>query len=98
MIEVSELNKYEDCAVLISAINRKYRREMRRELEGFKGDVYLELNYILDPPMAREVNFMQHIDLAIKKRKKIYIYGQRGGLSQLIEEVLCIYNVKWICK
>ena len=94
VIEVSELNKYEDCAVLISAINRKYRREMRRELEGFKGDVYLELNYILDPPMAREVNFMQHIDLAIKKRKKIYIYGQRGGLSQLIEEVLCIYNVK----
>lgn len=94
VIEAEELIEYEDCAVIISVVNRKFRREIRKELALFKGEIYMELEYILDPPMMREVNFMQHINLAIHNRKKIYLYGERDALSQLIETVLRIYDIE----
>ncbi|MCM1120955.1 MAG: hypothetical protein NC489_23275 [Ruminococcus flavefaciens] len=107
IIEVADLEKYRDCAVLIGAARFNSRFEMLNNLSNFQGDIYLKmenvkfgnhmanLNYLgaglLDIP---DIMLMQYIDLARRRHRKIYLYGcEKNLLADLITDVLRIYNI-----
>ena len=49
------------------------------------------MEQIIDKVCIGQINLIQNIDLALKKHRKIYLYGRRTAIGELIEEVLQIY-------
>lgn len=92
VIAVTEIEKYKDYVVIIAVKEEKYRREILDTLSDFKGSVYME--YIIGVYDRLHINFMQNIDLAIKKNRKIYLYSKKNLMSRLIEEVLSLYGIR----
>lgn len=93
VIEVSELNKYSDYTVIVSVLRQNYIAEILDELIDFPGRVYIELEILLDKAEIM-LNFIQNLDLAIKKHREIYIYGKKNRLSELMIKALDVYNIK----
>lgn len=96
IIESNELGNYKDCAVIISVLTPQYRREILETLSDFHGRIY-ENNFVIDNTTEHlfyHINFIQIIDNAVKMNKKIYIYGSKNLLAELIEDVLSIYGIK----
>lgn len=92
VIEVSELENYQDCTIIISVISVDFRREILDTLAEFSGIVYADLEYIVSP-MLPLISPMQSLDLAMKRNRKIYLYNEKKGLmTQLIEETLNTYG------
>lgn len=99
VIEVSELWQYEDCAVLISVKQPRYRWEILESLSDYQGQVYLAMENIFGVAPAglldiHNIMLIQSVDLAIRKQRKIYLYGKRNLISELIQNVLHIYGVE----
>lgn len=92
IIEAAELNHYRDSAVIISVLKTRYIGEILEVLEGFQGNVYLE--HIISRVNALSRNLFQSLDLAIKTKKKVFLYSRRNRLSKLIEDVFSIYGIK----
>ncbi len=92
VIEASELEKYEDYAVIISVVIGQYRQEILETLSDFQGMVYMEK--LIGELEMDHINLIQNIDLAIKKHKKIFLYSKRSVSSNLIEEVMNIYGIR----
>lgn len=95
IIESKDLYKYEDCAVIISVMQKQYRREILEVLSEFKGRIYVR--EVIDSLEVLHINLMQNLDLAIKENRKIYLYSKRNGIARFVEEALAIYNLK-ICE
>ena len=96
IIESSELGNYKDCAVVISVLDPQYRREILETLSDFHGRIYGEdiFRSETNKYALANINFIQIIDNAVKMNKKIYIYGRKNLLAELIENVLSIYGIK----
>lgn len=92
IIEAAELNHYRDSAVIISVLKTRYIGEILEVLEEFQGYIYLE--YIISSVNALLRNLFQSIDIAIKAKKKIFLYSKRNRFSKLIEDVFSIYGIR----
>ena len=92
VIEATELEEYQDYAVIISVTTGQYRHEIMEILLNFSGRVFVE--QIINEAVIEHINLFQCIDFAIKKNKKIYIYSNKNILSELLEDILAIYGVK----
>ena len=92
VIEVTDLEKYQDYAVVISVVTGQYRQEIMETLLDFHGQVFVE--HIISELVIEHINLFQNIDYAIKRNKKIYIYSEKNILSELLEKVLNIYGVR----
>lgn len=93
VIESAELDQYEDFAVLVSVLSPWYREEILNELTHFSGKVYIELANIMDRPEDL-INFVQNLDLAVREKRKIYLYGERNLVAGWIESILHIYGIR----
>lgn len=93
VIEASELCQYTNYRVIVSVLKPQHIAEILDELSNFKGEVYIELEDILDKAETM-VNFIQNVELAIKKHRKIYLYSKKNIFSKLIEESLALYGVE----
>lgn len=96
VIEACELTDYENYAVVISVITPQYRREILEALSDFPGQIYMEHIIVGEQgePVLDHINFVQNIDLAVKKKRKIYIYSKRDQMAELVEDALKIYGIK----
>ena len=94
VIESAELDQYEGFAVLVSALSPWYREEILNELLDFSGNVYMKLENIMDRPEDL-INFTQNLDLAVREKRKIYLYSKRNLMAEWIESILHIYDI-WI--
>ncbi len=99
VIEVSELRQYEDCAVLISVKQPRYRWEILESLSDYQGQVYLAMENIFGVAPAglldvQNIMLVQCVDLAIRKHRRIYLYGKKNLVSELIQSVLHMYGVE----
>ena len=88
IIEVTEIGKYIDYAVVISVITPRYREEILEILYSFSGQVYLDLSHLVLWASSGSANPLQSIDLAIKTHKKIYLYGRKNGMTDFWEMFL----------
>lgn len=91
VIEATELNKYEDHAVIISVMVPQYREEIYEIISAFRGQIYIDLDAVIDS--TGQTNLIQSLDLAIKKSWKIYLYSQKSIITSLTEEVFQIYGI-----
>ncbi|MBD5448777.1 MAG: SGNH/GDSL hydrolase family protein [Lachnospiraceae bacterium] len=93
VIEVVELDRYTDYAIIISGGTLQDRMEALKALSSFwRGQIYANLEDFIDS--VDQINLIQSIDLAIKKSRKTYLYGKKNHITELIEETLNIYGVK----
>ena len=92
VIESSELEQYQDFVVLVSVLSPWYREEILSELVHFSGQIYIELEKIMDRPEDL-INFVQNLDFAIREKRKIYLYSKRNLMSELIEATLRTYGI-----
>lgn len=92
VIEVTELEDYGECSVIISVKRERYRKEILETLSRYRGYIFVE--QIIDKVCIGQINLIQNIDLALKKHRKIYLYGRRTAIGELIEEVLQIYGIE----
>lgn len=92
LIEASELDFYSGYAVVVSVKAEKYRKEILETLADFSGHVYVDS--VIDEVAFFHLNLFQNIDLAIKLHKKIYLYGKKNNLGKMIQDILCVYNIK----
>jgi len=92
VIEANELESYSDHAILISVRKKQYRREILQTLADFKGTLYEKTELFIRGDDC--VNFIQNIDLAIKKNKKVYLYSEKNVTAGLIEDVLRLYDIE----
>lgn len=98
VIEAAELGQYSDYAVLIGIRQPRFRWEILKSLRDFQGQVYLEMENKLGQPQVGvldiyNIMLMQSVDLAIKRQRKIYLYGEKDLIAGLIEDALNIYGV-----
>lgn len=91
VISVAQLEKYIDCALIISVIKEKYRKEILETLSDFQGQVYVE--HVISNYSIGEINLIPNIDFAIKNKCSIYFYSKRNLLADLAEKILAIYGV-----
>lgn len=96
VIGADELKNYENCAVIISVITFQYRLEIMETLSDFSGQVYAERIFMAERGIhyIKHINLVQNIDYAIKENRKIFLYSKRDQLSELIEDVLNIYDIR----
>ena len=92
VIDITELEKYPDYAVIISVTTSKYKWEILETLSDFQGDVYLES--LMEEWDIMHVNLIQNLDIAVKNNWEIYLYSKKNLVAQLIEEALNIYSVE----
>lgn len=92
VIEVSQLDSYEDYAVIVSVVIGNDRQEILETLSTFQGQIYVER--VIGEVELLHINLIQSIDAAIKRQNRIYLYSKRNAISGLIEEVLRIYGVQ----
>lgn len=92
VIEAAELGRYSDYTVIISAKREKDRKEILDTLSDFPGTVYVE--HIIDEVAFFHLNLFQNIDFAVKRHKKIYLYGRKNKIAKLMEHILGIYGIK----
>lgn len=91
IIEASELEEYRDFAIIVSVKKEQYQIEILETLSTFPGSIFVE--HIFNEQVISQVDIIQNIDFAIREGKKIYLYGRRTAISELIEEALRIYQV-----
>ena len=91
IIEAAELAAYEDCGIIISVTDPRYRGEILETLSDYAGLVCME--HIIGEVDITFVNLIQSIDLAIRQNKKIYVYGKRNRIGDLLEEMLRMYDI-----
>ncbi len=89
VITVDELKEYEEYALLIATDVPRYRMEI---LYDFCGEIYMDVEGFVD--CDDRTNLIQSIDLAIKKFRKIYFYGQKNKVAELLEKCLNIYGIE----
>lgn len=94
IIEVTEIENYKDYSVIISVVNEKYRIEILESLSGYGNPVFV--GHIIEQDVISQINLVQDMDLAVRAHKKIYLYGKRNGINELIEKSLSVYDIK-IC-
>lgn len=92
IIEVGELKEYVDYAIIISTLKARYRKEILAELLDFEGVIYLKTQWIIEG--SDVLNFIQNIDLALQRDRKIYLYSKKNLIAGLIEEVLNLYGIQ----
>lgn len=92
VIDVSELEKYSDYAVIVSVTTSRYKWEIFELLSDFRGRIYIES--IMDDSDILHVNMIQNLALAVKNNWKIYLYCKRNPVAELIEEALHIYSIE----
>lgn len=92
IIEASELEQYKDYSIIISVKSEEYRKQILDTLSGFQGQIYVE--HIIDEVAFSHLNLFQTLDLAVKEKKEIYLYGDKNEISKLMEDVLAIYNIR----
>lgn len=78
--------------IIVSVINNQYREEIFEILADFQGDIYFDVNYVMDKP-EELLNFVQYIDWAREENREIYLYSKRTVSAKLIEEMLNIYGI-----
>lgn len=93
VIGASDLGNYEGYAVIIAVLVPQYVEEILEKLSGFCGEVYLELEHIMDRPEDM-INFIQNLNCSIVRKKEVYLYGNRNQRAELIEKVLKNYGIK----
>ena len=91
VIEAVELEKYGDYSVVISVKREQYQMEILETLSAYQGQIFVE--HIFNQQAISQVDIIQNIDFAIKESKKIYMYGKRTVISELIEEALRVYGI-----
>lgn len=91
IIEASELEKYKDFAIIVSVKKEQYQIEILETLSTFPGSIFVE--HIFNEQVISQLDIIQSMDDAIRKDKKIYIYGKKTVISELLEEALSIYGV-----
>lgn len=89
VIEVTEIGKYEDHAVIISVKRATYCKEILEALRYFNGQIYVEKNQLI-----AVLGLIQSLDIAIKKNRKVYLYSKRNHVAEWVEDVLGIYGIK----
>lgn len=92
VIDVSELDQYEDYAVIISVTTSQYKWEILEELSDFQGCIYLDS--IMDDADILHVNLMQNLTFAVKNNWQIYLYSKKNPVAELLEAALRIYSVE----
>ena len=92
VIEASDLDKYADYAVIVSVMTLQAKEEILEALSVFHGQIYVDLKNMIHD--TSEINFVQSLDYAVKKKREIYLYSRRNAFAKLIEETLKIYDIK----
>ena len=91
---MGELKEYVDYAIIISTLKARYRKEILAELLDFEGVIYLKTQWIIEG--SDVLNFIQNIDLALQRDRKIYLYSKKNLIAGLIEEVLNLYGIQMV--
>lgn len=91
VIDAGQLGNYQGCSVIVSVWNRQYHSEILDTLNNFTGAIYIDTDYLQDS--FSMINFIQSIEYAVKKNRKIYLYGKRDMIAELIEESLSSYHI-----
>lgn len=94
VIEASELANYEDCVVIISVLEDRYRGEILQTLSEFHGKIFLDMEYFISATTGGVANPLQNINLAIKNHKKVYLYSKKIMMSEFIEKFLYICGIQ----
>lgn len=92
VIEASELDRYKDYAIIISVLTEQNRKDILETLSDYDGYVYVQ--QIIDEVAYLHLNLFQYINSAILQQKKIYLYGRKNMITDLMEDTLNIYNIK----
>lgn len=94
LIEATELEQYNNYAVIISVVKERDRKEILETLCNLKfhGSVYVR--YIIEETVVSQINLIQSLASAARKQKEVYVYGSRNLISELIENVLLIYGIR----
>lgn len=94
IIEVTELEEYDDYCIIISVMTDQYRKEILQTLYGFSNYIYEKEALDVTEDELWQMNLIQGIDKAVKNNKKIYLYSKKDVWSELIEEVLSTYGIE----
>lgn len=62
--------------VIVLVISNQYREENLERLADFRGNIYLNFDYIMGKP-EELLDFVQSVDLAREENKKIYLYSNK---------------------
>jgi hypothetical protein len=94
VIEACELEQYEDYVVVISVVTPEFLMQILEVLneKGFLGTIYLEVS-LLHCKHAHTITLPQRLNMAIKEHKKVYLYGQKNDLAELIEDACKLYGI-----
>lgn len=92
VIEASELEEYQEYAVIISLVMGQNRQDVLETLVDYKGQIYVE--HFVGEVEIQRINLIQSINWAIENNKKIYLYSKRSVFSKLVEESLSTYGVR----
>ena len=91
VIDAEQLGDYQGYAIIVSVLNRRYQSEILDTLIDFHGAIYIDLEYLFDS--FSMINLTQSIEYAVKKNRKIYLYGKKDVIAELIEERLRSYDI-----
>lgn len=88
IIEAAELKNYTDHSVVISVSDRQYRNEILGVLDGFTGQIYMDLEYMIASTVGGVASPLQNLNSAMETHKKIYLYGRKSFMTEFLENFL----------
>lgn len=94
IIEARRLSEYKEYAIVISTEKKRFIDEILDLINVFCDIIYLDIANIINIPDLTQLNMAQSIDQAYKRDKKIYLYGKKNVLSDLIEDIIKPYGIK----
>lgn len=91
IIDVTKIKDFCEYAVIISVLSQKSREEIMELLFRFPGRVYVDIDCVIQDRSV--INFVQSVEFAIKRNRKIYLYSKRNLMAEYMEKILNIYGV-----
>lgn len=94
IIEAERLTEFKEYAIILSVEKKRFIEEILELINDFCDTIYLDIAKLITIPDVVHLNIAQSIDLASKKDKKIYLYGKRNAVADLIEDAIKPYDIK----
>ncbi len=94
IIEVERLTEYKEYAIIISTQKKRFIDEILQLINIFGNAIYLDMAKLITLADMVHLNLAQSIDQACKKNKKIYLFGKKNLVADVIEEVMKPYEIK----
>lgn len=94
IIEARNLTEYKEYAIIISVQKKRFIDEILELITVFCDTIYLDMARLITLADMVHLNLAQSIDQAYKKHKKIYLYGKKNFVADVIEDVIKTYDIK----